>query len=111
MQEWTPERLHEELDSGKNVFLKLWKPGCGACKLSQPAVRRLEEQFTDKIQFAEINTEEFPEMLEIADTEVLPIFFVFKDRKLSGKHIGFKGQAKLQEFVESMLGLAGAGDL
>lgn len=102
MQTWTPEELQSQLDSGKNVFLKLWKPGCGACKLSQPAVKRLEDNYSEHYQFGEINTEDFPEMLEIADTDVLPIFFVFKNKKLSGKHIGFKGQAKLQEFVESL---------
>jgi thiol-disulfide isomerase/thioredoxin len=103
MLEWTPEKLEGDLHSGKNIFLKLWKPGCGACKLSQPAVRRVEEGFSDKLLFGEINAEEFPEMLEIADTEVLPVFFIFKDKKLVGKHIGFKGQAKLHEFVESAI--------
>lgn len=103
MEDWTPESLEQSLESGKNVFLKLWKPGCGACKLSQPAVKRLEERFTENFVFGGINTEDFPEMLDIADTEVLPIFFVFKDKKLKAKHIGFKGQAKLQEFVEGVV--------
>ncbi len=101
MLTWTPEDLEKVLDEGKDVFLKLWKPGCGACKLSQPAVKRLEETYGEKFLFGEIDVLEFPEILEIADTEVLPVFFIFKNKKLLGKSIGFKGQAKLQDFVDS----------
>lgn len=97
MLTWTPEELEKKLESGNNIFLKLWKPGCGACKLSQPAVKRVQELYSDQYLFGEINAEEFPEILEIADTEVLPVFFLFKDKKLQNKQIGFKGQAKLQE--------------
>ncbi len=101
MLTWTPDELEKSLESGASVFLKLWKPGCGSCKLAKPAVKRLEEAFSDRLSFGEIDAEAHPEILEIADTEVLPVFFIFKNKKLAGKHIGFKGQAKLQEFVEA----------
>lgn len=101
MQQWTPDQLYQNLEDGNSIFLKLSKPGCGVCKLSQPAVRRIEEAYAKDYLFAEINAEEFPEILEVADTEVLPVFFLFKNKSLKGKFIGFKGQAKLQEFVES----------
>lgn len=103
MDNWTPEQLQEHLDNGKDVFLKLWKPGCGACKLSKPAVERLESQYGDKLSFGQINTAEHPEMLDIADTEVLPVFFAFKEKKMAGKHIGFKGLQKLQAWVEDSI--------
>ncbi len=102
MLDWTPLDLEENLDSGKNVFLKLWKPGCGACKLSEPALERVEAEFSSSLDlvFAQINAEEFPEMLETADTDVLPCFFVFKDQELKAKLIGFKGIAKLTSLIE-----------
>ncbi len=101
MLEWTPEELEGHLAQGHSVFLKLWKTGCGACNLSKPAVKRVEEKYGDQIVFGQINALDHPEILEIADTEVLPVFFLFKEKKLLGKLIGFKGQAKLQEFVET----------
>lgn len=101
MLDWTPDLLKKHLDEGQNVFLKLWKPGCGACKLSEPAVKRMEAEYSKDFLFAGINAAEYPEILEIAETDVLPVFFVFKDKKLAGKHIGFKGQAKLKDFINS----------
>lgn len=100
MQDKTPDELKSLLDQGKRVFLKLWKPGCGACKLSTPAIERIEKADETGLEFVQISVAEHPDMLAIADTEVLPVFFMFKDKKMAGKHIGFKGLKNLQSFVE-----------
>lgn len=103
MDNWTPEQLQEKLDNGESVFLKLWKPGCGACKLSKPATERLEGKHGEQLQFGQIDTAEYSEMLDIADTDVLPVFFIFRDKKMAGKHIGFKGLQKLQTWLEELI--------
>lgn len=100
MENWTPEQLQAHLDKGEAVFLKLWKKGCGACKLAIPATERLEQQYGARLVFGQINTDEHPEMLEIADTEVLPFFVLFREKKMLGKHIGFKGLKNLAAWVE-----------
>ncbi|MGE0173669.1 MAG: thioredoxin family protein [Oligoflexales bacterium] len=103
MEAWTPEILHSKLDNGAKVFLKLWKKGCGSCKLSIPATDRLEKENPHNLEFAQILVDDHPEMLEVAGTEVLPVFFVFADKKMKGNFIGFKGLAKLQEFVNDAM--------
>jgi len=97
MQDWTPKDLKSSLDDGGSIFLKLWKPGCGACKLSESATSRLEDKESANFKFVKINTEEHPEIMEITGTDVLPVFFVFKDGAMQSKVIGFKGIKKLQE--------------
>lgn len=99
MEDWTAGELETKLDAGEQIFLKLWKPGCGACKLSSPAIERIEKEYGSEMQFGQINTEEFPEMLEITKTNVLPVFFLFKEKELKGKFIGFKGLKKLQNWI------------
>jgi thioredoxin 1 len=99
IQDWTPADLKNHLDQRESVFLKLWKEGCGACKLSAPAVERLESANEHGLVFAQISVTDHPEIMELADSDVLPLFFVFKDQKLAGKVIGFKGIAKLQEMI------------
>lgn len=101
MDAWTPETLQSELEKGERVFLKLWKKGCGICKLSTPATDRLEKENTHNMKFAKISVDDHPEMMAVAGTDVLPVFFVFADRKKKGMYTGFKGVDKLQEFVDS----------
>jgi hypothetical protein len=43
-------------------------------------------------------------MLDIAETDVLPCFFVFAEQKMKGKLIGFKGIKKLEEFLTLSFG-------
>jgi len=104
MEVWTPDALKDEIEKGGVVFLKLWKRGCGACKLSIPALDRIEPAYADQAVFGQVAADEHPEMLEIAETDVLPVFFIFKNKQMTGKHIGFKGLKSLQEFVEKELG-------
>ncbi len=103
MQNWTPDQLKEHLDANQKVFLKLWKKGCGACKLSIPAVERIEAADQQGMAFGQISTDDHPEILEIADTDVLPVFFVFADQSMKGKLEGFKGLERLKSFVEDSL--------
>jgi len=105
MNDWSPEDLQKSLESGANVFLKLWKKGCGACKLSSPAIERIEAQDQSGLVFSQVCTDEYPEILEIAEVESLPTFFVFVDGRLKGQYTGFKGLEKLKSFVtESLAG-------
>ncbi|MBC7658315.1 MAG: thioredoxin family protein [Chitinophagaceae bacterium] len=103
MEAWTPEKLQDELSGGKPVFLKLWKKSCGICKLSTPATDKIAKDNLHGLTFAKICIDDHPEMLEVAGTDVLPVFFVFADKKKKGMYTGFKGLDKLQAFVDESM--------
>ncbi len=105
MKNWTPEDLQTHLAAGDAVFLKLWKNGCGACKLSVPAVERLEAANVHALVFGQISADDHPEILEIAETEVLPVFFVFAGKQQKGRFEGFKGLEKLKKMVDDAFAL------
>ena len=100
MENWNPEKLREEIEAAHPVFLKLWKKGCGACKLSTPAIERIEAADQHGMRFGQICTDDHPEILEITEAEALPAFFVFREARLAGQFVGFKGLKALEEFVE-----------
>ncbi len=103
MQNWSPEQLRSHLESGDNVFLKLWKKGCGACKLSIPAIERIEAANDHGLVFGQICADDHPEILEIAETEVLPVFFVFSNKEMKGRLEGFKGLERLKSMIDESL--------
>jgi thioredoxin-like negative regulator of GroEL len=109
METWRPEDLQERLDRGERVFVKLWKKGCGPCKLSTPAVERLEAHNRFNLTFGQICADDYPEILEITGSDVLPAFFVFNEEGLKGTFKGFKGLQKLEEFLQESLGSASLG--
>ena len=103
MDAWTPEQMGDHIEAGDKVFLKLWKKGCGACKMSIPAIERIEAANEHGLIFGKICTDDHPEMMEIAETEVLPHFFIFKDKQMVGSLAGFKGLEKLKDFVKTTM--------
>ena len=103
MRDISPDGLKEHLDRGDKVFLKLWKNGCGACKLSIPALERIKAADPHGLVFCQISTDDHPEIMEIAETEVLPVFFVFSDQEMKGKLEGFKGLERLKTFIEESM--------
>ncbi|MEI8026707.1 MAG: thioredoxin family protein [Pseudomonadota bacterium] len=104
MIEFDPKTLEASLVQNNKVFLKLWKKGCGPCKMSEPAVNRLDAIWSKEVVFRQICISDYPEMLEIAGTEILPVFFAFHQHKLAGKLEGFKGIKNLEDFLEANLG-------
>lgn len=109
MQDWTPEQLKEHLSKGDAVFLKLWKKGCGACRLSTSATDKIEAADQRGLTFGRISVDDHPELLELAGTDVLPAFLVFAGRQKKGMFTGFKGQKKLENFIDESL-LSKGGD-
>lgn len=103
MESWTPDQLKSHLDKGDRVFLKLWKRGCGICKLSKSATDRMEKTNQHNMTFAKIDVSEHPEIIELAGTEVLPTFFVFDNKSKKGMYTGFKGLESLESFVDESL--------
>ena len=101
--ELTPDELKAKLDNNEALFLKVWKEGCGPCKLSEPAVERLEKKFGTDLEFTHVNSSKHSEIMEITGSKVLPAFFVFKEKKMLGKFTGFKGLAKLEDMVQKAL--------
>ncbi len=100
MEVWSPDDLKSHLDKGEKVFLKLWKKGCGICKLSNSATDRLEKTNEHGLTFGKISLTDYPEMAGISETDALPAFFIFVDGKKKGVYTGFQGLDKLKAFVD-----------
>ncbi len=103
MEAYTPVQLKTSLDNGEKIFLKLWKRGCGICKLSNSATDRMEKNNIHQLKFVKINVDDYPEMLDLANSNVLPLFFIFADQQKKGMYTGFKGLEKLEDFVQESL--------
>lgn len=100
---WSPDELQKHLDQGNRVFVKVWQKGCGPCKMSSPAVERIESENKHNLIFGQICLDDHPEFGELANVDVMPTFFVFVDKEMKGRYTGFKGIAKLQTFLDETL--------
>ena len=69
----------EVLDSDKPVFVDFWATWCNPCKMTEPIVDELAEEYKNKVKFVKIDVDADPEISQQFSVMSIPTFIVFKD--------------------------------
>ena len=79
------------LGSKEAFIVDFWGPQCGPCLALNPAVERLEENYSDKIKVGKVNATENRMLCAKLRVLGLPTFLVYKDgeeiNRLTGNDI------------------------
>lgn len=82
-------------------FIDFWAPWCGPCKMMEPVIHELENEFKDKVEFEEINVDEHPDIASQRSVMSIPTYIVEKDGKEVGRKIGFTPKQELVKMLSS----------
>ena len=81
-------------------LIDFWAPWCQPCKVMNPIIDELKEQFKD-VTFEEINVDENQEMASKYGVMSIPTYVVLKDDKEIGRKIGVTSKADLLKLLQS----------
>ena len=100
------ESLEELIaSSDKPVFCDFWASWCGPCRMLAPVFEEISDKYEAKAVFVKIDIDE--EDSEAAAVKYgitsIPNIIAFKGGKPVDSSLGFKPQAMLESFVESVL--------
>ena len=70
-------------------ILKFWRPGCVNCKVMEPTVTQLEEEYPG-ITFKSVNTAQEQEAADKYNIQSLPTLVFLKDGEEVGRLVGLK---------------------
>jgi thioredoxin 1 len=82
-------------------LIDFWAVWCGPCRIMEPIIDELKEEFSDKIEIEKVNVDEKPELASKFGVMSIPTFVVLKDDKEVGRKIGVTSKAELQKLLES----------
>lgn len=85
------------------VLVDFWAVWCGPCRLAEPVLEELSDQYKDKIVIAKLNVDENQKMTEKYSIMSIPTTVLFKDGQEVGRQVGFAGKAAFEELIKKGL--------
>ena len=91
------------LSSDKPVLVQFWADWCGPCKQLSPVLDKLAGEYSDKIDFVKINTDQNAETTRAYNVMSLPTMNVYKDGEVVKQIIGAKPKRALEKDLAEFL--------
>jgi thioredoxin 1 len=97
------------LDSAQPVVVDFYADWCPPCKMMEPVVRRLADEFAGQVKIGELNTDANQDIAIRYGVSGIPTLGLFRDGKLVDRMVGFPGgPAPIRAWIEKNVPAASA---
>ena len=96
--------FNENIDNpNKPVMVEFAAPWCVYCRRIAPALKKVAEQYSDKIVIGQVNIDDEPALAEREKIELVPTFIIYKDGKAVNSIVAPESKAQIEDFINEVL--------
>lgn len=85
------------------VLVDFWAAWCGPCKMADPVLEELSDEYKDKVSVVKINVDENREKPAEYQVLSIPTTILFKSGEEIGRQIGFAGKQSYEDLIKKVL--------
>lgn len=93
----------EEIIKGKLTLVDFWAPWCAPCKMTEPVLAQLEQEYGQQIKFVKFNVDESQAIAMNYKVMSVPSLVVFSDGVAKEKVTGVYPKDKLSKYLGKKL--------
>jgi thioredoxin 1 len=93
----------EVLRAAVPVLVEFWAPWCNPCKMMNPLLDQLEEEYAGRLKIGKVNVDEETELTDSHQVVSVPVMCIYKDGGIAGRGTGSMPKHELEKLFKDLV--------